>query len=333
MNLETIRSVSLTGLLSPSTPDLSQAGRGTGPIPDRRVIDFIKSITMKEVLEGGEWNPNLKEEFLSTYVEWIRASRSAPVVGLDQFSQRYYVNGVTQTYDIFFYEHKNRRFRTLKGEYPYVRLSVPEWLHVEDDELRENDALVLSAPFYGNGGVPRDYKAMLDRCQELGIPVMIDAAYFGTCYDVSFDYTHPAIEMLSFSLSKPFAAQSFRIGILFTKRKLGYLEEIQVQANYYNRFGAYVGLRLMRQFPADFMPTSYRAAHQKVCARLGVLPSHCLMLGNVKDDDHRFDAILEDDRFEKLELPPGVLRRVCVSAYLTRDGSPLRRVAKRLLGR
>jgi hypothetical protein len=313
--------------------DISRAARGTGPIPDRQVLSVVQSTGMKEVLEHGDWNPHLRDEFLATYVDWLRSCKATPVVGLDQFSERYFVNGVTQTYDIFFYEHKARRFRTLKGEYPYVRLSVDNWAHLEDDELRKDDALALSYPFYADGGVPRNYRQLLDRCQELGVPVLIDAAYFGTCYGVAFDYSHPAIEMVSFSLSKPFCAQSFRIGILFAKRKLGYLEEIQVEARYYNRVGAYMGLKLMREFPPDFMPDKYRDAHHRICRELGVMPTHCLMLANIADDDRRFDQILEDRRFEPLVLPEGARRRVCVSAYLRDPGSPLRRAAKRLLGR
>ncbi|AKF11629.1 hypothetical protein DB32_008778 [Sandaracinus amylolyticus] len=314
------------------TADLSRAGRGTGPIVDRRIARAVDSISMKRLLEQAAPR-SLREEFLSTYAEWIRACRATPVTGLDAFSARYFVNGVTQAYDIFFYEHKDRRFRTLQGEYPYVRLSVPDWAHVEADELRPNDALVMSTPFYADGSVPPGYRALLDRCSELGVPVMIDAAYFGTCHGTRFDYGHPAIEMVSFSLSKAFAVQSFRIGILFSKRTLPYLEEIQTQASYYNRVGAYVGLTLMRQFSADFMPSAYRDAQRRVCAQLDVIPSRCVMLANLHDDDRRFDTILEDPRFEKPVLPPGVRRRVCISAYLGAAGSYLRRLARRVFGK
>lgn len=318
---------------SPSRPaaDLSRAGRGTGPIVDRRVVDAVRSISMQEILAHGDWNDGLKAEFLSAYTEWIGASKATPVAGLDAFPVRYFVNGVTQAYDLFFYAHKGRRFRTLRGEYPYTRLSVPDWAPVEADELRPNDALVLSMPFYAHGSVPPRHRELLDRSLQLGVPVMIDAAYFGTCYGTRFDYAHPAIEMLGFSLSKPFAAQSFRIGILYSKRTLPHLEEIQGQASYYNRVGAYVGLRLMRRFPADFIPSSYRDAHRRVCAELDVIPSHCVMLANLRDDDRRFDAILADPRFEQPERPTDVPRRVCISAYLSRGGSPLRRLARRLL--
>lgn len=286
---------------------------------------------MKEVLERGAWNDGLKDEFLSTYTEWIRASRATPVAGLGSFTERYFVNGVTHSYDIFFFEHKGRRFRTFEGEYPYVRLSVPDWAPLEADELRPGDALVLSAPFYADGSVPPRYRALLDRSKELGVPVMIDAAYFGTCYGTRFDFTHPAIEMLSFSLSKAFAVQSFRIGILYSRRALPYLEEIQVQASYYNRVGAYVGVRLMRQFSADFMPSSYRDAHQRVCEELDVIPSSCLMLANLRDDDRRFDAILDDRRFERPAVPSCVRRRVCISSYVSQGGSRLRRLGRSLV--
>lgn len=316
-------------LWSPS-PDLSRAGRGTGPIVDRRIVRAIASVSMKEVLERGAWNEGLQEEFLSTYTDWIRASEATPVAGLEAFPWRYFVNGVSQGYDIFFLEHKGRRFRALEAEYPYVRLSVPSFALVETDELRSGDALTLSAPFYADGSVPPRYRELLDRSEQLGVPVMIDAAYFGTCYGARFDFTHPAIEMLSFSLSKAFAAQSFRIGILYSKRPLPYLEELQAQSRYYNRVGAYVGLRLMRQFSADFIPSSYRDAHRRVCAELDVIPSRCVMLANLRDDDERFDAILEDARFERPTLPSGVRRRICVSAYLGDGGSRLRQLGRML---
>jgi hypothetical protein len=160
--------------------DISRAGRGTGPIQNLKVAAVVKSVTGLELARYADGNRDLNLEFAAELVAWVRACVSTPVLGLDQFTTRYVVNGVTQSYDIFFYEHKGRRFRTQIGDYPYVRLSVDDWAHIEDDEIRENDAVVLTCPFYGDGGVPRNYATLLDRCQQLGVPVMIDAAYFGT---------------------------------------------------------------------------------------------------------------------------------------------------------
>lgn len=313
--------------------DISRAGRGTGPIQNLRIAEAYASIGGRELVRNADGNRDLNLEFTAYFTDWIRACRSTPVLGLDQFTTRYFANGVTQSYDIFFYEHKGRRFRTAIGEYPYVRLSVDNWAFLEDDEIREGDAVALSCPFYAHGGVPHGYQELLDRCRELGVPVFVDAAYFGTCEGVTYDFSHPAIEMLSFSLSKPFCIQSYRAGLLLIKRKLPYLEEIQMAARYYNRVGAYVGLKLMRRFSADFIPETYRGAYRTVCRELDLLPSHCMMIGNVKHGDRRFDEILRDDRFEDVELPEGLHHRVCVSAYLSDEASLGRRVARAAVNR
>lgn len=271
---------------------------------------------MSEMLRGGDFSASVREEFIDTYKAWITRGRATPVKGIPNFPFAYYVDGVTQAYDLFFWRHHGRRFRTLRDEYPYTRLSVDEWLPLEADELRQDDAVVLSCPFYGTGGSPRDYEATLDACARLAVPVMIDAAYFGTCYGTKLDYSHPAIEMVGFSLSKTFSAQSFRIGLLLSRAEIPCLEEIQVAARYFNRIGAYVGLRLMREFSADFLPERYRSVQQAVCRALGVRPTHCLMLANLEDEDHRFDEVIADERFDDPPLPEGVRRRVCISGYL-----------------
>jgi hypothetical protein len=308
--------------------NISRAGRGTGPIRNRRITAAVTSIGGMELLSNADGNRDLNLEFTGFFTDWIRSCRSTPVQGLDQFTTRYVVNGVTQSYDIFLYEHKGRRLRTAIGDYPYVRLSVDDWAHLEDDEIRENDAVTLSCPFYADGGVPQNYTKILDRCAELGVPVFVDAAYFGTCTGTAYDFSHPAIEMLSFSLSKPFCIQSYRAGMLMMKRTLPYLEEIQTAARYFNRVGAYVGLKLMRQFSADFIPETYGVAYKNVCRELDVLSTHCLMIGGVKHQDSRFDSILRDDRFEEVALPEGQHRRVCVSNYLSDRDSLGRRVAR-----
>ncbi|HAC66324.1 MAG TPA: hypothetical protein DCF68_23010 [Cyanothece sp. UBA12306] len=313
--------------------DISKVTRGTGPVTNNRVFAELKSITMRDILSKGQGNKNLKQDFFAVYSNWLNSCTIAPVKGLDQFPYLYFVNGVTQTYDIFFREYKGKRFRTAKGDYPYLKLSVDNWVYLEDDEIRENDAVALTYPFYENGGIPRNFNLLLDRCEELKVPVMIDAAYFGTCYDVDFDYSHRAIEMLGFSLSKCFAMSSFRIGIQFSKRKFNYLAELQTNSRYFNQVGAYVGLKLMQKFPADFIPSTYKTPHQEICKKMDLLPTNCIMLANIKPEDRRFDKLLEDKRFPQVTLPDGAYHRVGISKYISDKDSKVKKLLKQLLGK
>ncbi len=311
--------------------DISQVSRGTNPVKNNKVLSELKSIKMSEILKEGLGNPKLKEDFFLKYLKWLQDCSTSPVIGLEKFPQIYYVNGVTQSYDIFFWEHQGKRFRTVKGDYPYVKLAVNNWVYLEDDELQKNDALVLTCPFYENGDIPRNFEQILDQCLELRIPVMIDAAYFGTCYDTSFDYSHPAIEMVSFSLSKCLSLFAYRVGILFCKKSFSHLEELQKQTKYFNQAGAYIGARLMDKFPADFMPLNYKKFHQDVCQDLDLLPTKCIMLANVKNQDKRFDKLLEDNRFDQVILPDNAYRRVCISKYISDKDFLVKKLAKQMV--
>lgn len=312
--------------------DISKASRGTGPVYDWRITSFVKSVSITEMLEGGDWNPDCRAEYLETYLNWVTSSKVSPVTGLEQFRVQYYVNGVTEAYDIFFLEHKGKRFRTQKGDYPYVRLSVENWIHIEDDELREGDAVILSCPFYCSGGVPENYQNILDQCLELDIPVLVDAAYFGTSFDLSFDFSHPAIQSVAFSLSKFFNVQSFRIGMMLLKHEIASQEEMQVEANYFNKMGASLGLKLMNRFSPNFMVQQHRESYLAACGYLNVNPAHNIMIATIDDDDRRFDKILEDTRFPDNNLPDQVERRICISAYLGYDGTLQEKVVKKIFG-
>ena len=309
--------------------DLSLANRGTSPVFDPRIWKTLGALTAKTITLGADGNPEIRGDFTKTFRHWIGAGSEATAIGLGAFPEAYFVNGVTQGYDVFLYEHKGRRFRMLKGEYPYVQLSVDRWRYLEDEAVVEGDAVVLSMPSYRDGGVPRRFSETLDQCRRRNVPVFIDAAYFGTCFGVSFHFDHPAIEMVGFSLSKPFHIHSYRCGVLFARRTIRHLHEIQVNSGYFNRVGAFVGLSLMREFSSDYMPSQYRDRYSRACESLNVTQTNCIMLASVRDDDRRFDEVLRDDRFKAQDLPEGVPRRVCVSAYVSAAGSPLRRIARR----
>ena len=48
------------------------------------------------------------------------------------------------------------------------------------------------------------------------MPVVLDCAWYGTCYDLDFDVNHPAITEVSFSLSKGIGLGNMRTGVRFS---------------------------------------------------------------------------------------------------------------------
>ena len=60
---------------------------------------------------------------------------------------------------------------------------------------------------------------ILDICTKNKVPIHIDSAWFGSCRNIDFDYSHPMIESVAFSLSKGLGLGQNRTGIQYTKKR------------------------------------------------------------------------------------------------------------------
>ena len=76
-----------------------------------------------------------------------------------------------------------------RGEYPYNRDVLLEgqwtWERWIDDALPKGDAVMISFLPSGNGKKHRHWEKLLDECDELDIPVFVDMAWYGTCWNIN----------------------------------------------------------------------------------------------------------------------------------------------------
>ena len=94
-----------------------------------------------------------------------------------------------------------------------------EWKYLEDEDLKENDAVILSVPFSDSGGIHPQTDELLDKCDELKIPVIIDSAYMIIANKIEFNFNRDCIESVCFSLSKGiYGAEKLRIGLRLSKK-------------------------------------------------------------------------------------------------------------------
>ena len=252
--------------------------------------------------------------FIEKYRNWIISTKTNIVHGLDNFSVAAYSNGTTESFDKFYLKNKNRRIRCFKGEYMYHQAAgrnyFSDWRFIEDDDLKSNDAVIISQPFSDTGNQHPLYKETLDRCAELAIPVLVDCAFFGLCSNVLFDFTHPAITDITFSLSKFFPVAHLRIGIRFTKTDDDDTLLVSHKTKYINRIGAAVGLKIFDLYRADYNIMLFKETQIKLCKQLDVTPSNSVIFG-----------IDENKKYP--EYNRGYIsNRLCLSKYLV-DGQLL----------
>ena len=261
-------------------------GRAARPIPNSEVVNFINTTVNASFL----YNDTIVPEFVNTYYEWIQQSKLNQFNGLYKFNCIDFVHGTSQAFDFWYQKHHTRRFRCLRGDYVYHKVSWKnyyDWLYLEDDDLKSNDAVIISVPFSDHGSIHPDIDSILNECDKKGIPVFIDAAYYCIARGINFNVDRPCIDTISFSMSKAFyGAERLRIGIRCRKTSEDDGCVLFNQFHCVSKIAAGVGLALCNNFDPDYNQNKFRSNQIQICKELDIIPSDCIIFG-MADRNHK----------------------------------------------
>lgn len=255
--------------------------QGSRAVKDPTVTQFLSTITKDIVLDDVLKNLCHLNSFLAEMTLWLQAHSNNKIKALDQFTADFSA-GTTQSFDSFYWRHRDRRMRCLVGEYFYhlktwISTGV-DWAFVTDtDPLMPGDALVLSVPFCDTGNQPAGIDTLLDTCDRLEIPVLIDGCYYPISQGITIDLDHQCIDTATFSLSKAFPIAHLRIGIRYTRDHVFDGQKLLNTVNYNNVFSAYVGRKLMSRFESDYIYKVYRDRQIQTCQDLGLTASSSVL--------------------------------------------------------
>jgi len=281
---------------------------GASSVVDPTMLSTIYDIIYQLALDGQFLeDTEIQNKFLLQYQAWISATKLNQLTGLDQFPVAAFANGTTEGFDKFYLKNSARRFRCFRGEYMYHQAAwrnyFPNWKFINDEPLQAGDAVVMSMPFSDTGDVHIDAEAVLDQCDALGIPVLIDCAFFGICQDIKFNFDRPCITDITFSLSKSFPAANLRIGMRLTRTDDDDSLLVHHKTNYNNRLACAVGSELLETYTADYNAETWRKTQLKFCEQLGVTASPSVIFG------------LGGSKFSKYNRG-GDTNRLCFAKYL-----------------
>jgi len=280
-----------------------QLTRGAVPIIDMEILAYIQGLPFSTFFchtNDKSMDTGILAEYLEFLPMWISNSKLNTIEDLERFPLRRLTSGNTQAFDDFYIRHHDRTFKFLPGEYPYLSKYVRSWALLDDEHaLTRKDALVMSAPFSGTGNLHPAFYPTIERAEQLGIPVLIDCAFFGITRNLKLSLDYRCIEAVCFSLSKAFGAGCFRSGIELSKQNGG-PTSIQNEWIYVQLLSAKIGLEVARQFSPDYIPDKYRTWQLEICREFGLEPSDTVVFGLGGAGYERFDI-------------DGVVNRVCIT--------------------
>jgi hypothetical protein len=256
------------------------------PLVDSDVKKTVFSVNANlrpEDIELESWDTKI---YLDRFEHWINSSTHNKVIGLENFSHKAYCAGVNEAIAVFVSRHAaKKRIRFGRAEFVGAKINSnamqANWCLLEDDEIRVNDAVILSWPYAGNGHEIPEQDLLLKQCQHLDVPVMIDLAYFGISHGMTFDVSHHCITDVAVSLSKPLSVP-LRLGMRFTRNYHDDNIQSLSDSKIYNRMAVKTGTELMKTFSHDWLIDKYLPLYQEVCAKLNLqsTPTITLALGN-----------------------------------------------------
>jgi len=256
----------------------------------------------------------VKHQYLADIHNWIMSSKRNTVKGLTRFKYRDMINGTTQAFDEAYYRYSNRRLRILRGEYAYHKRVVKDFVFLDDEDgnyvpLEENDWVITSYPFCGNGSVPPHFEILQEDCLEKGVPLLLDCAWFGTCRDITIDVYHPAITEVCFSLTKGIGLGNIRSGIRYSNHE----DDLPIrQQNNYNHLplgAAQVGIWQMQKFSADFIPNKYEKMYEHVCIMNGLKQTNCMMIAMLDKTHEQYNDYLIDQVYSKVGIREAIKKQ------------------------
>ena len=159
-------------------------------------------------------------------------------------------------------------------------------------------------PFCGNGNQVPFLQETLDSCLEKDVPVLIDCAWYGTCYDITIDVNHPAIKEVCFSLSKSLGLGHSRIGIRYSNFTDGTIA-VTNDYNHLTLSMAHIANHQMNNFSCDFIPNKYLNWHKELCKEFKLFETKCM---HIALGPHEFpwtfstSSFLDDEKYVKIGI-------------------------------
>ena len=244
---------------------------GLQPIPNKNHEDFFKNIDSSNFL----YDDFISTDFYELFIQWIKKSKRNKLTGIDKFNVLKFSSGSVQIFDHFYIKYHKKRFRFFEDEFMYHKaiskhglnyefmeneFSFPGWVH-------SYDAFIISVPFTRKGCIHPKLYNVLDNCEQLNVPVLLDFCHLPVSKNVNIDLNnYSCIETLAFSFSKMlWGAEHLRIGIRLQKKDDDDGIDIFNSVVMINRISVGYSKEIMSNYELDYNWNTYEERYKTYC--------------------------------------------------------------------
>jgi hypothetical protein len=248
------------------------------PMYDKEFHDFGKSlVTVKNDMFNSEDSGGF---FCRKVDQWLRSSELNEFTGMEKFSHRHVIQGVTQFIDDLYQMNLGNIF-TLDHDYMYhKRLYDDKYVLTDITQIKENSNLLISMPFPFYGNIHHNMEFILLHCLEKNVKVHIDAAWIGCTRNIKINFDHSAIHSIGFSLSKGLGLGYSRIGVRYARDIMRGPITIMNDFTMITRPLCWWGMEFINHFGHDHLQNKYYEYYKELCATHELIESKSIHLAH-----------------------------------------------------
>tara|TARA_E500000318_G_scaffold77732_2_gene72524 strand:- start:405 stop:1397 length:993 start_codon:yes stop_codon:yes gene_type:complete len=241
---------------------------GFSPPRTQSILTWISSVPV-DILEIDRW-------IVKTQIE------NMPDIGIrwSEYEMTAMSDTVHCVYE-FLQKHRERKPVIFKGEFWYFDKIIENKI-ARLDELTKDSVLIISCPYMERLQVKSNMNDILQRCCELGIPVLMDCIWLPlTSEKISLKNTD-CIEMITHSVTKMLPLAGIKGGFAFYKKPL----PIEMRHNeIHGKIGAYYLDKFIKQKGYWHVRDSHVQLQEKWCKIFGLEKHQVVIAGCLGNDN------------------------------------------------
>jgi len=157
------------------------------------------------------------DEFKIKASQWLLASNHRTIHGLDSFPNLDIIMGCNHFIDNILIMNGKNNIQIFEHDYGYYKKINPEIEYVTVETLQPNKPLLMSFPFTGCLGIPKNFAEIIEACNRLDIDLHLDGAWMPAAFGIDCNINQPCIKSFAMSFSKAIDLPWNRVGIRWTK--------------------------------------------------------------------------------------------------------------------
>jgi hypothetical protein len=187
------------------------------PLTDSKVQKVAQDSLKSIQLETHSWSDASYESFCNQAIAAILAHKYNTITGLENYSCVDVLQGNQHYIDSLLIQYGVHGVQTFENDYAYYRKITPNIQYAQVGKLESTKPLIIAAPMPGYMGLHPQWDAILDECEQKGIDVHIDGAWWCCSHGLTIDLNRECIKSFSISLSKALDLGWNRVAIRWRK--------------------------------------------------------------------------------------------------------------------